>query len=100
MATRELEWLQVELPVGAEGSLAHKVEALRVLLEAALGTDVFLAAYRHMERLHDGDDAADAAEQLCSLVGANQEPYLQLVYQLIVSEEVMHASSASGGGGA
>lgn len=88
----------MELPVGADGSLAQKVEALRVLLEAALGMDAFLEAYRHMERLHDGDDAAAAADRLCRLVGADQEPYLQLVYQLIVTEELMHASSAAGGG--
>lgn len=80
--------------MGSGASLAQKVEALRVLLEAALSTDVFLAVYRHMEQLHDGEDAAAAADRLCELVGAGQEGYLQLVQQLILSEEVMHAATA------
>eukprot|EP00892_Ulva_mutabilis_P004300 jgi/Ulvmu1/2241/UM013_0088.1 len=86
----------VDLPVGGSASVAQRVEALRVLLETALSTDTFLTVYRHMEQLHDGEDSAVAAERLCDLVGAGQEPYLQLVQQLILSEEVMHAEAADG----
>lgn len=89
----------MELPVGSSASLPQKVESLRMLLEAALGTDAFLAVYRCMERLHDGADAAAAADRLRALVGPGQEGYLQLAHQLIVSEEVMHACSAAGDGG-
>ena len=37
-----LERQEVELPVGEGDSLAMKVEALRMLLEERLGTDIFL----------------------------------------------------------
>jgi NIMA (never in mitosis gene a)-related kinase len=67
------------------------VEALRVFLEQELGTGAFVAAYRRMEALQPGEDEAAAARDFSALLGGKLG-HLQLIHQLIVCEENMHAA--------
>ncbi|DBB05985.1 TPA: hypothetical protein ACH3X3_009975 [Trebouxia sp. C0006] len=84
---------EIDLGVGPQASMAHRVEALRVLLEQRLGFDTFMKVYRRLESIptsHDEEEEKVAAE-LAELLGPERMPWLQLVYQLIVSEEAMQA---------
>ncbi|GFR44775.1 hypothetical protein Agub_g6107 [Astrephomene gubernaculifera] len=86
----------VQLPGVREGdSLALKVEALRVFLETHLGTDPFLRVYRRLESLSVDDDEAAVSAEFLAALGQEKLPYLQLVHQLIVCEENMHAEGAA-----
>ncbi|PNW87779.1 hypothetical protein CHLRE_01g001800v5 [Chlamydomonas reinhardtii] len=85
----------VALPgVRVTDSLALKVEALRVYLEAALGTDPFLKVYRRLESLSIDDDEGQVSAEFLAVLGPDKLPYLQLVHQLIVCEENMHMEGA------
>lgn len=82
----------VHLPgVRESDSLALKVEALRVFLESKLGTDPFLKVYRRLESLSIEDDEGEVSAEFLAVLGQERLPYLQLVHQLIVCEENMHA---------
>ncbi|KAG2486399.1 hypothetical protein HYH03_014976 [Edaphochlamys debaryana] len=84
----------VALPgVGARDSLALKVEALRVYLETALGTEPFLKVYRRLESLTLEDDEGAVSAEFLAVLGPERLPYLQLVHQLIVCEENMHSGA-------
>jgi hypothetical protein len=83
--------VQVELPVSEGDSLAAKVETLRVLLEQHLGMEPFLKLYHHLEGLAPTACVADAAEEVCAMVGEDNVHFIPLVHQLITTEEVMHA---------
>ncbi|KAG2424096.1 hypothetical protein HXX76_014771 [Chlamydomonas incerta] len=80
--------------VRATDSLALKVEALRVYLETALGTDPFLKVYRRLESLSIDDDEGQVSAEFLAVLGPDKLPYLQLVHQLIVCEENMHMEGA------
>ncbi|KAK9809093.1 hypothetical protein WJX72_009300 [[Myrmecia] bisecta] len=86
-----LEGQEVDIGVAPTDSAAHKVEALRAWLERRLGTDLFLKVYRKIESLSQDEDEAAVAAQLLGLLGADKMPYLQLVHQLIICEELAHA---------
>ncbi len=69
----------------------RQVEALRMFLEQELGTSAFVAAYRRLEELQPGEDEAAAARDFSALLG-DKMGHLQLIHQLIVCEENMHAA--------
>ena len=47
--------------------------------------------YRRLESLCADDDEAAVTAEIVAALGAPRLPYLQLVHQLIVCEENMHA---------
>eukprot|EP00798_Chlamydomonas_sp_ICE-L_P019018 gene19018-25610_t len=79
----------VVLPVGSDATLAAKVEALREHLEEKLGIDQFLHVYRRLESLSMDDDEGEVSKEFLRVLGADKLEYLQLVHQLIVTEEQM-----------
>ncbi|KAG1679536.1 hypothetical protein FOA52_011138 [Chlamydomonas sp. UWO 241] len=81
----------VPLPVRREDPLGVKVESLRMYLDDALGTDVFMKVYRRLESLTVDDDEAEVSREFLSLLGAERLPYLALIHQLIVCEEQWEA---------
>jgi NIMA (never in mitosis gene a)-related kinase len=79
----QLDGRTLQLPqVKAGDPLNHRIESLRMFLEASLGDDNFLAVYRVLSR--DEDDAEDAAARI---VGDDGAKYIPVVVQLIVCEE-------------
>eukprot|EP00879_Flechtneria_rotunda_P030776 GHRR01033454.1.p2 GENE.GHRR01033454.1~~GHRR01033454.1.p2 ORF type:complete len:154 (+),score=61.26 GHRR01033454.1:571-1032(+) len=89
-----LDGKEVQLPVRADDSLGLKVEALRTYLEEVVGTDCFLRVYHRLESLAAEDEEEEVNKEFLQLLGAAKLQYLQLVHQLIVAEECMHAQQA------
>eukprot|EP00798_Chlamydomonas_sp_ICE-L_P001773 gene1773-33191_t len=79
----------IDLPVQESDSLALKVEALRMFLEEKLGTHPFLKVYRRLESLTMEDDESEVSKEFLAVLGQDKLPYLQLVHQLIITEERM-----------
>ena len=90
----DVEWPQVRLPVGDEDSLSAKVEALRMLLEDALGMERFLKLYHHLEGLSTAAEPEAVDEEIRAIVGEDNVRFTSLVQQLISTEEVLHAAAA------
>ncbi len=74
---------------GAGDSLAYRIEALRVFLEADLGADRFFGAYQRLAMLGDADDDDEVEADLGDRLG-DKIAYVQLIQQLIYCEDMIN----------
>uniref|UniRef100_A0A061S4H1 non-specific serine/threonine protein kinase n=1 Tax=Tetraselmis sp. GSL018 TaxID=582737 RepID=A0A061S4H1_9CHLO len=82
---------EIDLGVEADASLPARVEALRIFLENHLGFEPFVKVYQLMENVSQDDDENKLMEEIIGILGVENMMYLQLIHQLIICEESMHA---------
>ena len=74
--------------VTATDSQSYRIEALRVYLEENLGETSFIAAYKHLMNMSEGNE--DVEDEIEGILGEHKMKFCPLIYQLIVCEDTYY----------
>ena len=83
-----------EVPKGALGATAVKIEELRMWLEAQLGADTLLSAYQYVQQLEAREQGKEVQAKLEQLLHPH-EHLAYSIYKLVTLEEVCFGDFAS-----